>query len=152
MYLNIVSDLNPSVLNCNELLLKGKRKLKVPGYKCFNVNREDGNGGGVGICVANRDSNHVLKLLQGKKNELLVTRHDQFQKAINLINIYGEQECRNNKEVIEDNWNEVLTILAEIKAAGESSIVLGDLNKHCGSIIKDNHGKVTPGGKLIRDR
>ena len=84
---NIVADLDPSVLNICELLLKSKRKLKIPGYKCFNVNRDGVNrGGGVGICVANRDSSHVLKLKEGKYNELLVTCHNQFMILIGFIN------------------------------------------------------------------
>ena len=92
---NIVSDLDPSVLNFCELLLKSKRKLKIPGYKCFNVNRDGINkGGGVGICVANRDSSHVLKLKEGKFNEFLITCHNQYMKPINIINLYRDQECR----------------------------------------------------------
>ena len=69
--------------------------------------------------MANRDSDSVIKLLEGKKNELLVTRHDQFSKPINLLNLYGEQECRNNNDKVEDNWNEIIEILTMIGAEGK---------------------------------
>ena len=59
--------MNPSVLNCNELMLKGKKKFNVPGYKCFNINRETKHGGGVGVAVANRDANYVINTAEGTK-------------------------------------------------------------------------------------
>ena len=80
---------------------------------------------------------------------MLVTRHNQFTKPINVLNLYGEQECRNNNDKVEENWNEIIEILTMIEAAGESSVICGDLNKKVGSVIKGNHDKVTPGGKLI---
>ena len=33
-----------------------------------------------------------------------LSRHSQFENAINVINIYGSQECRTSKEKIQDNW------------------------------------------------
>ena len=33
----------------------------------------------------------------------------------------------------------------------ESALVLGDMNRMVGNIVKGNHGKVSYGGKLIRD-
>ena len=58
----IIPDLKPSVLNYNELWFRGKRKLKVPGYICFNVNRDNSKGGGVSTSFANADAAHVLKI------------------------------------------------------------------------------------------
>ena len=31
------------------------------------------------------------------KDEFIVTRHGQFQRAVNIINYYGEQESRTNR-------------------------------------------------------
>ena len=38
-----------------------------------------------------------------------------------------------------------------IEKQGEHVIFIGDLNKHVGNIVKDNHDKVSYGGNLIRD-
>ena len=65
MLKNIVNKLQPSVINLNELNYKGKRKLKIPGYLCFNKNRVDMKGGGVGTCVKEMDSGEVLKVGEG---------------------------------------------------------------------------------------
>ena len=77
------------MITLNETNLRGSEKPDVPGYYAFNKNRKGKNGGGVCTAVSNRDSGNVIKLLEGKKNELLVTRHDQFVKPINLLNLYG---------------------------------------------------------------
>ena len=44
-----------------------------------------------------------------------------------------------------------LETLSKIEALGESAVVMGDLNKHIGDLVKDNHNKVSPGGNLIRE-
>ena len=93
----------------------------------------------------------VLKVFEDSKTEMIVTRHSQFIKAINVINIYGEQECRVGRREIEESWNEVLEVLSMIKNRGESAIVLGDLNKLVGDIVPGNHEKISFGGELERE-
>ena len=34
---------------------------------------------------------------------------------------------------------------------GEHVILCGDLNKHVGDLVKDNHSKVSVGGNLVRN-
>ena len=50
----IVAALNPSVITLNETNLKGKKKLKVMGYKSFSRNRENGNMGGVATAIVDK--------------------------------------------------------------------------------------------------
>ena len=73
---------------------------------------------------------------------------------MNIINLYGEQECRTDKATIEDNWNTILEELARIEKAEEAVILIGDMNKHVGNGeygVKENITKVSNGGKLIND-
>ena len=92
-----------------------------------------------------------LKVTEGTNDEeILVTRHSQFQTPINIVNVYGEQECRTSKEKLEENWESVLTILNEIDRKGECAILLGDLNKHIErEITKNPNDKITFGGRLL---
>ena len=58
--------------------------------------------------------------VRGKNdNELLVTRPDQFKKAINVIHVYGQQECRIGKEGTERHWNEILDVINKVEARNE---------------------------------
>ena len=80
--------------------------------------------------VKEEDKSSVLKVAEGKEDlEMIVTRHSQFTVPINFINIYGEQECRVSKEVLKDNWNKVLDVVANIERKGELAVIFGDLNE-----------------------
>ena len=69
-----------------------------------------------------------------------------------MINIYGEQESRSSKDGILKKWEKVLSEVAKIEAKEEYLIIIGDLNKHIGDIVKGNENdKVTFGGSLVRD-
>ena len=70
---------------------------------------------------------------------------------INVINIYGEVESRAKKIDVEDRWFRILKELKKIELLGEHALLIGDMNKHVGDIIKDNHSKVSHRGKLIKE-
>ena len=125
--------------------------MKIDGYKCYNINRDNVKGGGVSTSYVNSDAPNVLKVLEGKRNELVVTRIDKFLKPINVINIYGKQECRTRREDLEEDWKEVLDILVKIETLEEESLLVGDMNSHIGDLVKHNQDKVSVGGALIRD-
>ena len=44
------------VVTINETLLKNNRILKIPGFTCFNKNRQGTNGGGIATCVKKKDT------------------------------------------------------------------------------------------------
>ena len=49
--------------------------------------------GGVATAVIDDEKSSTLKTMEGDdKDEFIVTRHGQFQRAVNVINYYGEQE------------------------------------------------------------
>ena len=80
--------------------------------------------------VRDREKVSSLKVDEGKDGlEMIVTRHSQYNPPINIINVYGEQECRTKKETTLDNWYKVLEAINKIEMKNEMVIVLGDLNK-----------------------
>ena len=91
--------------------------------------------GGVATCIDNSEAPSCLKVTEGSDDDkFVITRHGQFQTPINIMNIYGETESRSTK----------LEMKCEI-------VVIGDLNKQVGDIIKGNTIKESFGGKLIKD-
>ena len=84
----------------NETCLKKNDKLQMEGFKCFSRNRRNGAIGGISTCVSDKHAHHALKVSEGKEDEYIVTRHGQFDPAINVINLYGSQESRDTKEKI----------------------------------------------------
>ena len=67
----------------------------MPGFTCYNRNIQGVNGGGIATCIKNKDVKDTLKVFEGKDDEeMIITRHGQFDIPINVINIYGSQECR----------------------------------------------------------
>ena len=137
----------------NETNLKGTSKPEVPGYYPFNRNRKGRHGGG--ICTLVRDSHlaDTLKVREGSnEDEIIVTRHAQFQIPLNIINIYGEQESRTSKERLEENWDNILEIIDDIERKGEYILIQGDMNKHIDrEVTKDVKDKLSIGGQLIID-
>ena len=98
------------------------------------------------------DSDNTLKVKDGPDNdEYVITRHSQFSIPINVVNVYGETETRAKNSEIEDRWYRIVTELKKIEYNGELSVLIGDMNKHVGDVVKGNHEKVTFGGKLIRE-
>ena len=108
---------NADVVTINETFLKNNRMLNMPGFTCFNRNRQGINGGDIAICVKRKDSIHTLKVFEGKNDdEVIITRHGQFEIPINVINIYGSQECRTSREKILESWGNVLQEVAKIES------------------------------------
>ena len=67
------------VVTINETLLKNNRTLKIPGFTCFNKNRQGTNGGGIATWVKKKDTINTLKVFEGKDDEEeIITRHGQF--------------------------------------------------------------------------
>ena len=61
------------------------------------------------------DKEFALKTSEGNDDqEFIVIRLSQFQIPINVVNIYGEQECRSSKEKIKDNWTKILEVLKRV--------------------------------------
>ena len=109
--------------------------------------------GGVATAVIDDEKHTTLKIIEGEnKDEFIVSRHGQFQRAVNVINYCGEQESRTDKSKIVEKWARLTKILKDIEDREEEVILIGDLNKLVGnsqSGIKENNPKVSFGGKLI---
>ena len=104
----IVNSENPDVVTINDTALKGNLKVKIPEYFCFAKNREK-NKGGVATVVAEYLKPNTTKVADGREgDEYIVTRFAITVPAFNLINIYGAQEGRVEKDEIEKKLVEVI--------------------------------------------
>ena len=96
-----------------------------------------------------------MKVAEGKEgDEYIITRFDNTVPAINLINIYGEQEGRSSVDEIEKSWLRLKSDIEEIESRREAVMIMGDMNRAIGNDdlgIKDNKEKISKGGQLIRD-
>ena len=150
----ILNRIKPNVVTINEVGLRKDKRVSLQGYNCYTRNRKTNeNMGGVATAVIDDEKTTTLKMIEGdNKDEFIVTRHGQFQRAINIINYYGEQESRTDKIEIEEKWARLTKVLKDIEDREEEAILIGDHNKMVGnglSGIKDNNSKVSFGGKLI---
>ena len=148
----IVESKNADIVIINETHLKGSKKTSLPGFTTFCKNRDSVDGGGVATCVRNTLMKDTLKICDSNEyDEIIITRHSQFQTAINIINVYGMQECRNSQEKIFEGWLRIQQEIAKIEAKGELVCLIGDFNKQIGTLVPGNHkDKESFGGSLVR--
>ena len=108
----IADNEKPDIITVNDTALKGTMKVKIPNYFCFSKNREK-NKGGVATVVAEYLKANTTKVTEGREgDEYIVTRIDITVPAINIVNIYGSQEGRTDKDEIEKSW---LRLMEDIK-------------------------------------
>ena len=150
----IVNNERPDIVTINDTALKGNLKVKIPEYYCFAKNREK-NKGGVATVIADYLKPNATKVVEGREgDEYIVTRFDITVPAINVINIYGAQEGRVDKDEIEKSWLRLMEDVKEIEELNEDVLIIGDLNRAVGGGawgVKGNKDKITPGGQLIRN-
>ena len=150
---NIISKVIPNVITINEVGLKGNKKCSIQGYNTYTRNRQLLSTGGIATAIKNDESQFCLKVDEGENDdEFIITRHSQFQKPINIINVYGEQEGRNSNQDIEERWLRICHQLKIIEDRNEEALFLGDMNKLVGNGpfgVIGNNPKVTFGGKLV---
>ena len=74
------------IITINETFFKNNRKLDLPGFTCFNRNRQNVNCGGIATCVKSKDAMNSLKVFEGSNDdEILITRHGQFLTATGCL-------------------------------------------------------------------
>ena len=114
---SIVSSLNVDLVTICETHLKKNDKFALEGYKCFSRNRQNTAKGGVATCVHEDFALNTLKVSEGADHdEYIVTRHGQFDPAVNVINLYGNQESRQSADQIKDSWDKILEEISKIEA------------------------------------
>ena len=77
------------------------------------------------------------------------TRHNQFVKPVNVLNIKGRQECRMSSTEIEKQWNEILKVISKVESRDEALVMISDLNWLVGDIVPGNSSKVSYGCGLL---
>ena len=151
---NIAQKLSPSIITLNETALSYKKKPKLNNYISFQRNRSEKSMGGVCTLVKSEFKDKFIKVTEGDNDdEFLITRHSNFVKPLNIINIYGEQESRCSKEEVEKRWDRIQAEICKIVRRNELILILGDLNKHIGNDElgkSGNHSKISAGGELLQ--
>ena len=149
---DIIKEKQTDVLLLNETNLKGKRKVKINKYFSFCKNRSKAKGG-VATVVANYLQPYTAKVGEGnvEDDEYVITRIDNVVPALNIVNIYGQQESRTPNDQIYESWVRLSNDLNEIDMRGEAVLIMGDLNRAVGSDdrgVLGNHDRVSYGGQL----
>ena len=79
--------------------------------------------------VANYLKHNTVKVGEGREvDEYIIPRFDHTIPAINLVNIYGEQEGRTLADDVEKGWLRLKLDITEIEGRNEAVIVMGDMN------------------------
>ena len=112
--------------------------------------------GGVSTSYQNYLRQHVVQVSSNSEgDEYLITRLENVEPALNILNIYGQIEGRaGGKENLLESWGRILKELSLIEARGEGVLIIGDLNRGVGSDelgVPGNSPTVSYGGKLVRD-
>ena len=68
-----------------------------------------------------------------------------------MLNLYGQQESRMRREEIEEHWEEIMGVISRVEAREEHLVLIGDANRHLGSLIPGNIEKVSHGGELMKE-
>ena len=108
----------------------------------FTNNIEKGKGG-VATVVANHLRPFTVKVGEGRgEDEYIITKFEHLVPAVNIVNIYGQQECRTAKEEILESFMRLKEDLDGIIERGEAVLILGDMNRAIGCDelgVKGNH-------------
>ena len=79
-------------MTLNETHLQAKIKVKLPGYISFSRNKTERASLGILTSVKEADSSNCVRVDEVKAdNEFILTRHDQFETPVNILNLYGQQ-------------------------------------------------------------
>ena len=92
--------MNSHAIIVNETNTRKNDKVQINGFKVFNKNRTNGAMGGTLTAISDKHSADALKVSEGKKVEMIITRLGKFHPAINIVNVYGSQESRLTQEDI----------------------------------------------------
>ena len=131
---SVVEKLSPAIITLNETALKFKQKPNLKNYVSHDKNRISEAMGGVSTLAMIKDKDKFTKICEGnQKDEFLITRHTNFLKPLNVMNIYGEQESRCSKVEVAERWERILAEIMKITRRNELLLIIGDLNKHIGN-------------------
>ena len=153
---DILNRVQPDICTFQETGLFGNNTIKIKNYHSSLRNRKGlKKAGGVCTAVANYLKPHVVKVKEGDgEDEYLITRLDNVHPALNIVNIYGGQECRMGKQEVLESWGRLKVDLDLIKERDENCLLIGDVNRAIGSGkfgIPNNHPRISYGGRLVRE-
>ena len=106
--------------------------------------------------VGNHLRSYSVKVGEGREgDDYLITRLDHIRPALNVVNVYGENESRAGSQRIMEAWIRLKDDLDKIKKRGEMILIMGDMNRAIGAGrwgVRGNTPTVSPGGQMIREQ
>ena len=118
-----------------ETNLTVRNKVRFVDYNGFFRNRQTGKKmGGVATFVQYSWKQNSTRVAEGTgEEEFLVVRLDHVYPPINVINVYGGQESRMQKDEIYESWIKLKDEVEKIILRKESVVLIGDLNRAVGA-------------------
>ena len=102
-----------------------KQKPVLEDFASFNRNRKCKAMGGVATLVNKQAKDDFMKIKEGDHDdEYLITRHTSYKIALNVINVYGEQEGQVSKPDVQDRWGRILEEIHKIEMRNEDTIFM----------------------------
>ena len=144
----ISKEIQPDVLVLSETMLTGQEKPRIKNFSPFFRSRSDKGGGGLVTAVADNIAVSSLQTYSGKY-EILEVRLEHTATPLTIISVYGVQDTK--KELVKEEFEEIVGRMAVAKSRGDLVVVTGDLNRKVGDLITNNDNKVSYGGELWRE-
>ena len=143
----IDDDVKPEIVLFAETHLRNNIGVKFGGYRFFGQARNDSKGGGVGILINENIKHRIAPHTSDKNIEILWISVNRGRSKPLFIGVYyGRQECRVNKEEIEQEMEHLKEEILEIRSEGEI-ILMMDGNGKVGLLGK----KTSRNGKLLEN-
>ena len=153
----ILEEIQPDVCVLQESKVsEAARSISFHGYHVFQRPRSGKQGGGIMTLVANKWRGVTSVVATGTKAEFISVRFEIGKPALCITNMYGGQDS-DRLDLIQSRWEEVRQALEEQEQAGNSVILVGDMNTWMGEHSETNpHGivgnpnkKTSPGAVLL---
>ena len=152
---NIIEEVQPSVVCITETHLIDEDKLEIDGYEIRRNNRNN-DGGGILIAVHEKISHLMIEVEKKKEiEESLWVTIDNKQTQLRIGVIYTPQESRTSAEQYRTMYESITEQVSAAKQRKEKLLLLGDFNCKIGETIKGNKKEISKSGpnflKMIRD-
>ena len=122
---DIMEERQPEVILLTETQLKSNTGVRFEGYTFFGKNRDDNNGGGVGILVRNDIKGQCSPYYSDKDLEIIwISIRQKDMRPIYMGAYYGKQESRTNREEIEHEMDLLMEEIEQIKQDGEILLLM----------------------------
>ena len=144
---------NIDIVCLSETLMAGNRFPEIKGFSTYFRNRITKGGGGVALMIRDEKAKYAVRCEVGSEdNEFIVIKITNCRPHLVMIVYYGCQE-KMGVDLIKLHISQLLSVAAKYTTQGCHVNITGDFNLKIGNeILKKNHEKDTPTGRLFMDQ